>query len=167
MSTSDGCRWSGGEDTNADDSNFIEPGAAGRLAVLIGEIESLRAEAAALGASASVMGPELAVLRSELASLRGAQERQEVLLTAVVGEQTRQAQQQARIIDALGDLLDGTQAIYSLLTMPSAPAEAPEQEGEEPVQENSNGEFPHKDLPSSYSGTRFGRKTGERTRARG
>ena len=110
----------------ADDPTF-EPGTAGQVARLVSAMRELRTEAAALGSSATLIASELAVMRAEVASPRGAQERSEAFLAAITAEQTRQAQQQAQIVDALGDLLDGTQAIYSLLT--TAPP-SPDHEGE-------------------------------------
>ena len=114
----------------ADDPTF-EPGNAGQVARLVAAMRELCAEAAALTDSASAIGPELAVIRNELAAVRGAEESQETLLSAIVA---KQGAAQGQIIDALADMLDGTQAIYSLRTTPPPGSF---QEREEPPRRNS------------------------------
>lgn len=101
-----------------DQSGDLGGGAMGRLAVLVGEIRSLRQSADQLRADAGV---ELATQRAELG---------------------RQGQQLTELLATTANLLEGVSAIYALLTTPvdepAAPAEAAATADQQQFAKNAN-----------------------------
>ena len=104
------------------DDRPLEPGAAGRLAILTGEMCGIRGEMMQLHADLAGLkleAPGLAActqvageaIRSRLSTLTASIEN-------IATDQARQAEQQAHFVNVLANLLEGVQAVYSMLTTP-------------------------------------------------
>ena len=99
----------------------LEPGAAGRLAILTGEVCGIRG-AVRVERRDPMASPATWVeaARPAASSFNPARSACSPIEQTAV-EQARQAEQQAHIVDVLANLLDGVQAVYALLTIPHEP----------------------------------------------